>query len=93
MKSTMYIVASIALASAAFGYKDPVPADVIASMAKADDYFKSQTTDWQCGWTRGTYIAGEFARWEVTKNESVQAYLLEWATQNKYQICSHDHGG
>jgi len=61
-------------------------------MQVADDYFKSKTSDWQCGWERGTYIVGEFARWQITQNATVRDYLVEWAEQNKYQVCTKNGG-
>lgn len=38
---------------------------VLAVMATVNDKFISVTTDYQCGWTRGTYFAGNQAHYEV----------------------------
>jgi unsaturated rhamnogalacturonyl hydrolase len=62
----------------------PSPTSVLAAMAAADDYFIVHNAFGDCGWTRGTYFAGESAHFSVTGNASLTAFSTAWAVAHNW---------
>jgi hypothetical protein len=69
----------------------PSPASVLAAMGAADDYFIAHNPAADCGWTRGTYFAGESAHFNVSGNLSLTAFSTSWAESHNWTCGGKKH--
>lgn len=90
MASSLLSIAAAATSLAgAFAVQAPVPADVLTAMNAANSYFMANNPTGDCGWTRGTYYAGNMAHYISTCemgacNASVLNFSSTWALGHNY---------
>jgi len=59
-------------------------------MKNMNSAFLERTKDFDCSWTRGTYMTGHMAHYEASKNATLLAYAEAWGDHYDWKTCKHD---
>eukprot|EP01047_Picozoa_sp_COSAG01_P056545 COSAG01_NODE_6425_length_3674_cov_4.169790_5_plen_360_part_00 len=87
-----HAVAVVAALSSPAAAAPADPGHILAGAKSAFGYAHSQiTTDFQCGWTRGTYMLGLWNYYAISHDAAAREYLQAWGKNYNFSLCNETH--